>query len=113
MTLSPFTGGCGMTHLTQRFVRTVRAPWWGALVGLFGLIALAACGGTTAGSDSAAGGATVTLAMTDAPSDAFEAVTVTVASAALIGPTGSFSIPFSDGGPSGRAAWRERGGNSG
>jgi len=88
-----------MTQLTRRFVRTMRAPWWGALVGLFGLIALAACGGTTAGGDSTTGGAMVTLAMTDAPSDAFEAVTVTVASATLIGPTGSFSIPFPDGDP--------------
>ncbi len=88
-----------MIHLTRRFVRTMRAPWWGALVGLFGLIALAACGGSTAGGDSTASGATVTLAMTDAPSDAFEAVTVTVASATLIGPTGSFSIPFPDGEP--------------
>ncbi|MBI3606493.1 MAG: DUF4382 domain-containing protein [Nitrospirae bacterium] len=88
-----------MRYLMNYFTRIARAPWLGALVGLFGLIALAACGGPTAGGDSTAGGATVTLAMTDAPSDAFEAVTVTVDSATLIGSTGSFSIPFPDGAP--------------
>jgi hypothetical protein len=82
--------------------RIMRATALHVFLGLFGLVGLlsfAACGTGGSGTDPLAGSASVTLAMTDAPSDAFEAVTVTVTSATLIGESGSASIPFPDGAP--------------
>jgi hypothetical protein len=64
------------------------------VLGLFALAGLSACGNSGTGTSPAAG--TVTLALTDSPSDAFEAVTVTIASAALLGESGPVPIPFPD-----------------
>ncbi len=67
----------------------------GVVVGLFTLLFVAACGSGTSG--PAAG--TVTLAMTDAPSDALDALTVTIESATLIGDAGQAPIPLPDDAP--------------
>lgn len=69
----------------------------GAMFGFLALVGLSACSGAGGGESPAAG--TVTLAMTDSPSDAFEAVTVTISSATLLGDPGSVEIPFPDGEP--------------
>ncbi|MEW6684149.1 MAG: DUF4382 domain-containing protein [Nitrospirota bacterium] len=69
----------------------------GAVIGLFALVGLSGCADSGGGDSPAAG--TVTLAITDSPSDAFQAVAVTMSSAALIGDSGSVDIPFPDGEP--------------
>ncbi|MFZ5876546.1 MAG: DUF4382 domain-containing protein [Nitrospirota bacterium] len=69
----------------------------GVFLGLLALVGLSACGNSGTGNGPAAG--TVTLALTDSPSDAFEAVTVTISSAALLGESGSVDIPFPDNEP--------------
>lgn len=66
----------------------------GVALGLFTLLFVAACGGSGTGVGPAAG--TVTLAMTDAPSDELEALTVTIESATLIGESGQVSIALDD-----------------
>lgn len=76
---------------------TLGARVLGVALGLLALVGLSACGGSGGGSGPAAG--TVTLAMTDSPSDAFQAVTVTVSSATLIGSSDPVEIPFPDGQP--------------
>lgn len=63
----------------------------GFFLGVITFLVLTACGGGGSGSSPAG---TVTLAMTDAPSDAFEALTVTVASVTLIGASGHVAIPL-------------------
>lgn len=68
----------------------------GGAVGLFTLLFVAACGSGTGGGPAAG---TVTLAMTDAPSDALEALTVTIESATLIGDAGQAPIPLPDDAP--------------
>jgi hypothetical protein len=68
-----------------------------AALGAFALFGLGACAGDGNGDAPATG--TVTLAITDAPSDPFKAVTVTISSAALLGDSGSVDIPFPDGEP--------------
>lgn len=69
----------------------------GVVLGLLALVGLSACGGSGSGNAPAAG--TVTLAMTDSPSDAFQSVTVTISSATLIGGADPVEIPFPDGEP--------------
>src|SRR3989338_10888728 len=66
----------------------------GVALGLFALFFIAACGGSGTGGGPAAG--TVTLAMTDAPSDELDALTVTIESATLIGEPGQVPIPLDD-----------------
>lgn len=68
----------------------------GALLGVLALAGLSACAG---GGGDQPGAGTVTLAITDSPSDPFKAVTVTISSAALLGDSGSVDIPFPDGEP--------------
>ncbi|MFZ5862898.1 MAG: DUF4382 domain-containing protein [Nitrospirota bacterium] len=69
----------------------------GMVFGLFALAGLSACSGSGAGNEPAAG--TVTLAMTDAPADELDALTVTIESAALIGDDGPIDLPLPDGEP--------------
>jgi hypothetical protein len=69
----------------------------GVFLGLLALVGLSACGDSGTGNGPAAG--TVTLALTDSPSDAFEAVTVTISSAILLGDSGLVEIPFPDNEP--------------
>jgi hypothetical protein len=76
---------------------TIGARVLGVVLGLFALAGLSACGESGSGNGPAAG--TVTLALTDSPSDAFEAVTVTISSAALLGESSPVTIPFPDGEP--------------
>src|SRR3989338_4908686 len=64
----------------------------GVALGLFPLFSAAAGGGAGPAGGPAAG--TVTLAMTDAPSDELEALTVTIESATLIGEPGQVPIPL-------------------
>lgn len=68
----------------------------GGAIGLFTLLFVAACGSGTGGGPAAG---TVTLAMTDAPSDELEALTVTIESATLIGDAGQAPIPLPDDAP--------------
>jgi hypothetical protein len=68
----------------------------GIALGLFTLLFVAACGSGTGGGPAAG---TVTLAMTDAPSDELEALTVTIESATLIGDAGQAPIPLPDDAP--------------
>jgi len=65
----------------------------GVALGLFTLLFVAACGESGTGGPAAG---TVTLAMTDAPSDELEALTVTIESATLIGEPGQVPIPLDD-----------------
>ena len=81
----------------------MKQPWnirvaglLGAIIGLFALAALPGCS-SSGGSTPATG--TVTLAMTDSPSDAFQSVLVTISSATLIGSDGPVDIPLPDGEP--------------
>src|SRR3990172_2281094 len=62
-----------------------------AVLGLLALLGLSACGESGTGGPAAG---TVTLAMTDAPSDELEALTVTIDSATLIGEPGHGSPPL-------------------
>src|SRR3990172_2824087 len=64
-----------------------------AVLGLLALLGLSACGESGTGGPAAG---TVTLAMTDAPSDELEALTVTIESATLIGEPGQVPIPLDD-----------------
>jgi hypothetical protein len=65
----------------------------GIALGLFTIFFVAACGESGTGGPAAG---TVTLAMTDAPSDELEALTVTIESATLIGEPGQVPIPLDD-----------------
>ena len=69
------------------------ARFVGVALGLFTLLFVAACGGSGTGGPAAG---TVTLAMTDAPSDELDALTVTIESATLIGEPGQVPIPLDD-----------------
>lgn len=64
-----------------------------AVLGLLALLGLSACGESRTGGPAAG---TVTLAITDAPSDELEALTVTIESATLIGEPGQVPIPLDD-----------------
>lgn len=68
----------------------------GACLGLLALASLSACAGS-AGDQPGTG--TVTLAMTDAPADELDALTVTIESATLIGSEGHVDVPLPDGNP--------------
>jgi hypothetical protein len=72
------------------------AGLFGAVLGLLALVGLSACAGGS-GDQPAAG--TVTLAMTDAPADELDALTVTIESATLIGSAGHVDVPLPDGNP--------------
>lgn len=77
---------------------TAGAKLVSAILGLSALFGLSACAGGESGSETPAAG-TVTLAITDAPADELEALTVTIESATLIGSEGQVDVPLPNGDP--------------
>ncbi len=81
----------------KQMPHTAGAQLLGAVLGLLALVGLSACAGGGSGDAPAAG--TVTLAITDAPADELEALTVTIESATLIGSEGHVDLPLPNGDP--------------